>query len=384
MHPLAHPLAVPDGGKVLHIGLPKTGTTALQTALHQGRQVLVEQGVFNAAPGRHPYRAARFAAGNPLPFGAETVERDWRRVSRRFRESTARVTVLSSEAFAAASGERVRAIVEELGGEVHVVVTLRALAAQLRSRWQQSFVDDGRRTFDDWATALLDNEKRLHRIGPGAALDAWAPVVGEDRILFIVSDPHDRGALFRRFEALLGVTDGTLEAPQLDNAALPAAGSEFLRQLNLLETVRRDDPASARAEILREGIWHVQHLQGLVRDPVRVPRWAASRGNEIANGWIGRLQESSASVVGRPEDLLVDVDGLPEQLSTPEQIDVADAARFARELYDAAVRYYEKSALTAVGSAEDLPVRRLLAILRSRLVRRALRSRSPCRARLAR
>jgi len=358
---------MPDGTKVLHIGLPKTGTTALQMALHQGRARLAEQGVFNAAPNRHPYLAARFAAGNPLPYGARLAETGWERVSRRFRESTARATVLSSEAFASASEERARAIVDQLGGEVYVVVTLRALAAQFRSRWQQSFVTGGRRTFDKWVTALMNDEERLHRIGPGAALDAWAPIVGEERILFMISDPRDRETLFRRFETLLGVTEGTLEMPHIDNAALSASGSEFLRQLNRLETARRDDPTSARAEILRRGAWQVQHLQGLRRDPVRVPRWAAEHGNEIASGWIAQLQESSTAVVGRPEDLLVKLDGLPEQVVTPEKIDVVEAARFGLALYEAAVRYYEKAERRR---PEDLPTRELLSILRARAARR--------------
>ncbi len=368
MQQLAHPVALPDGGKLLHVGLPKTGTTALQMALHRGRPALAEQGVFNAAPNRHPYLATRFAAGNPLPYDAVTAERGWARVSRRFRESTARVTVLSSEAFAAAPQERARSVVDELGGEVHVVVTLRALAAQLRSRWQQSLVDDGRRGFDEWVAALLDNEKRLHRIGPGAVLDSWAPVVGEERITFLVADPHDRGSLFRRFESLLDVREGTLEAPELDNAALSAGGSEFLRQINVLDQARREDPESARAEILRRGIWRVQHLPGLRRDRVRVPRWAAAHGNEIVKDWIERLRDSSATVVGRPEDLMVELDGLPEHADAPAHIDVAEAARFARELYEAAIAYYEKQDR---GSATgELSVRELLSALRTRLVRR--------------
>jgi len=372
MHHLAHPSAVPDGGKLLHIGPPKTGTTAVQAALHRGRTVLEEQGVFNASPIRHPYAATRFAAGHPLPHRTQIAERAWHEVAQRFRESTARATVLSSEALYRASPERARAIVEDLGGDVRVVVTLRALAPQLRAQWQESFLHDGTSTFDGWMKAVLANDERLHRTSPRTALEAWAPVVGEDRILFMVGDPGDRGSLFRRFEALLGIAAGTLETPKLDNAALSATGSEFLRQLNIVDRVKRDDPTSARAEIRRRGTWRLQHMPGLQRDSVRVPQWAAARANEAAQTWIEQLEASSATVVGRLDDLLVEVDELPDHVATPRQIDVTEAARFAHALTDAAVRHYERS-MAAMPRPEDLPTRELFAILRDRVVRRISR-----------
>jgi hypothetical protein len=163
--------------------------------------------------------------------------------------------------------------------------------------------------------------------------------------------------------------------PERDNTALSAAGTEFLRRLNVSDGARRDDPTSSRAEILRRGTRRVQHLQDLERDRARVPRWAAEQGNEIAGRWITRLHESAATVVGRLEDLQVDLDGLPEQMQTPEQIDVSDAVRFARELYEAAIRHYEKQqASTAPRSPDDMSVRELLGALRARLVQRAGRA----------
>jgi hypothetical protein len=369
MRQLNVPFAMPDGGKVLHIGLPKTGTTALQTALHRSRPVLAEQGVFNASPGRHPYPAARFAAGNALPFRVEQAEEGWRRVARRFRESTARATIFSSEALFAANQERAQAIAEELGGAPYIVVTLRALAAQLRAQWQQSFVSNGHRTFDEWMTKRLNNQERLNWIAPQRILDAWGPVVGEDKIIFMIASP-DRTAIFRRFEALLGMTPESLEMPHLDNAALSASGSEFLRQINVIETAKRDDPNSVRAEVLRRGTWRIQHTPGVGREPVRVPRWAAARANEIAHEWMSQLEDSSAAVVGAIDDLVVDLDGLPEQVTTPTQIDVGDAARFALAFCEAAVRYVEKPPGEAAVRAEDLPLRDLLAIVRARVARR--------------
>lgn len=374
MRSLAQGPALPDGSKVLHIGFPKTGTTALQAALHACRSDLVDQGVLNASPKntRHPYGAARFAAGEPMRYGAGADEATWHAVLRRFDSSTARVTLFSSEALYLASEEHARSITAQIGGDVHVVVTLRSFAHQLRSRWQQYVIGGSRATFDEWATNFLDNTARLQRNGPDGVLDTWGAAVGDDRVIFVVSDPDDRDVLFRRFEEMLGLTVSTLVPPRLDNAALSLQGSEFLRRFNRLDTSKRTDPTSERAEVLRRGAHRIRHMPGLQRDRALMPRWAAERANEVATGWIERLEASSATVVGRPEDLLVDIEGLPERLVAPDRIDVADAARFAHAYWDAAMRHHEE----AQARSEDLvdltevPTRELIALVRSRVVGR--------------
>ncbi len=382
MDHVTQPAALLSGGKVLHIGYPKTGTTALQSALHLSRSELEAQGTRNAAPqrSRHPHAGARFATGKPLAHKVDKGGPEWDRVARRFRSSTARTTILSSEALYRAPQDQVRAIVDDLGGDVQVVATMRAFASQLRSRWQQSFLSGGQRTFDDWATSRLSDQEWLYRNGPQHVIDSWGPVVGEERILFMISDLQDRDLLFRRFETLLGLTEKTLRAPTIDNAALSATGSEFLRQLNSIDPSRRSDPTSVRADILRRGARRVQRDPGLSRDRVRVPKWAAERANEIAQDWVGQLQASSTVVVGRLKDLVIDVDRLPEQHVTPQQIDISEAAYYTQQFYQGAMAHYEAAAQTeaprpvAPGPAaprpEDLPARDLLALLRGRATRR--------------
>ena len=50
--------AIPEGGRLIHIGPHKTGTTTLQWALHHAREALHEQGVHYAHHRPQAYRPA--------------------------------------------------------------------------------------------------------------------------------------------------------------------------------------------------------------------------------------------------------------------------------------------------------------------------------------
>ena len=61
------PDALPDGSRFIHIGLPKTGTTALQGALDRARPELERLGAHNVNRGRHEMRVGQVAdpVGHP-------------------------------------------------------------------------------------------------------------------------------------------------------------------------------------------------------------------------------------------------------------------------------------------------------------------------------
>ena len=64
--PNATPL--PIGSRILHIGPPKTGTTALQAAFHLNRPAIESQGVHYASNGRHAMTAVLAAIDQPSPW----------------------------------------------------------------------------------------------------------------------------------------------------------------------------------------------------------------------------------------------------------------------------------------------------------------------------
>ena len=70
---------LPAGAGLLHVGPHKTGSTALQGALHQAREELAAQGVLYLSRRQHEATVARFATGRLLESqDAVSAERRWR------------------------------------------------------------------------------------------------------------------------------------------------------------------------------------------------------------------------------------------------------------------------------------------------------------------
>src|SRR4051812_22428627 len=101
---------LPDGSGLIHIGMPKTGTTALQAALQDARGQLESLGVHNVGRGRHEMRTALTAAGTLAPYWNDRWQRRWQDLAADFRSSTARCTIWSSETLTQANPERIQHI----------------------------------------------------------------------------------------------------------------------------------------------------------------------------------------------------------------------------------------------------------------------------------
>lgn len=340
MRALDMPDALPDGSKLLHIGMPKTGTTALQTAVHEARPALEEHGAHNVSTfARHELKVALRAAGTLPAYEGSKGSRRWPELAADFRASTARVTFWSSEALSQAKPDRIRYLADELGPDLHILVTLRPMAPLLVSQWQETLRRRGvepleawlRKTFDavrpdgevavDWERVM----PTMHRFSPPRVLREWGEVFGEDRIIFQVADPVDRQHGLRVFEALLGVPE-LLAQPALDNASLPWPEAEMLRSFNLAYTERGGDHATwmhTMGTLARTGLREL--TTRTTPHPIRAPRWAAERSNAYADVWIEGIRASGAAVVGDLEHLRVDPDDFPESLVTPTEVSVETA-----------------------------------------------------------
>lgn len=283
---------LPAGARILHVGPHKTGTTALQSSLHQARGELEAQGVRYLSRGRHDASAARWVTRRlVLGSDAAAAERRWERVVAELRSPGPQRRLFSSEFLSDATDDQIDEILDRIGREdLWVVVTLRPLARILSSQYQQGLQSGGRRGYDEWLRSIFDPEHPRpaprqfwlrHR--HDALVTRWAERIGPDRVVVVVLDPTDREFLPRAFEDLLGLTRGTLAAKEaLENRSLTAEEAEVIRLFNVQYRRAGLRPESHARVLIDIG----NHLKDRVPrgDEVRIvtPDWAVLRANEVA------------------------------------------------------------------------------------------------------
>lgn len=237
MRPVPAPL--PPGGRLLHIGPPKTGTTAVQWAFHANRPRLAEQGVVYAGDRARPRDGSRELVHGRAQLG------HWQALVDQVAAAGDQRVCLSSESFARADAAQAREAVSALGGpRVHVVLVARPIDAMLPSAWQQR-VRKRRRTvsFEHWVDRVLAEDPgkgpaaREHQTFWGVQdlptlLETWT-AAAPGRVTLIVSREGDRSQLPTVFEQLLDLSPGTLATQDTPtNTSFSLAAAELLRRLD--------------------------------------------------------------------------------------------------------------------------------------------------------
>ena len=305
---------LPTGTRLLHIGPPESGMGALQGAFHAHRGELEGQGVHYAGPNRQPLAAAHVISGTPSPYanGKVPPERRWRDLVREVEQSTAARVVISSEGFADAEPAGVERVVRDLDrSRLHVVVTLRPLAAILPSQWQQDVQAGMVLAYADWLEAVFNEPAGKvsttfwHRHRHDRLVARWAAAVGPDRVSVIVGDAGQGGAegsdrQLRAFEELLGLATGTL-VPEANpgDRSLTLPEVESLRAFN----------AAFRAEGLGTRLYDRVVRFGaaallLQRTPaegeprIETPDWALERAASTARDIVDGIRGAGVRIIG--------------------------------------------------------------------------------------
>ncbi|AFA73978.1 hypothetical protein GPOL_c29610 [Gordonia polyisoprenivorans VH2] len=365
----------------IHIGLPKTGTTHLQDRLWHNRDLaLQESGLLY--PGNeisdHFHAAAHLQPDRYLDWVDPAHARTWASMVGQMRPWP-QTSLVSHELFATATVDQARRLVADLSfaDEVHVIATVRDLARQLPSVWQENVKNQRRASFDEFVTSV-----RAHAASPDGGggepgdvpeeepfwefqdhvriLARWSEVVGAERV-HVVTVPRIRGdgdGLWERFLSVLGVDPAPLTVPVPNlNTSLSAAQTEMLRLLNT--RLQPDVVEWQRYErVLKEQV--VAHIMSGRSDgaphglSAEQQAWAADRSAEMITG----LRSAGYPVVGSLDDLQV-----------PRERDDAAAAPQAEEVLTAALDTLAEMIIRA-----PMPVTRPAAQTRAmNLVRRARR-----------
>ena len=301
--------ALPVGSLILHIGPPKTGTTALQAAFHASRREAEAQGVHYAGRGRHAMTAVLAGTGRPSPWSpARGVDRGpWNRLLGEIRRSRADRVLLSSEFFAEIDAPAIRRVIDDLDpGRVRIVVTLRPLARILPSQWQQYVQNQLTLSFDDWLHAMLDGDPttvtpsfwRRHR--HDEVIGRWADVVGRDRLTVVVLDDAVRDQVLHVFEGLAGLRAGTLQADHdLDNRSLTLPEAELIRSFNEAYRAESLSPTLYQHVMRFGAALHLHGRQPAADEaPVVLPAWSLAPVAATARSIVDGIAALGVPVIG--------------------------------------------------------------------------------------
>lgn len=271
---------VPDRGVLLHIGPPKTGTTALQNSLAAARPRLTGAGVLY--PGKkvsHWYPSCAVLGRSATAHPADPVvpPESWERLVRRVARRPDRA-VVSSEGFADAEPEQIGRIVDDLGGSsVRVLITVRGLAAILPSTWQQDLKSGAPvplpgvmarmksrvvKPFDQWVDDVIGDTRGKSlfwwRNDFAALARRWSAVVGADRVAIAVVSPQDPDRILRDAETVIGLPSGFLRREGKANRSLSRQEADLVRRwLVRLESDQFLTPRRYHDWVRRGGLWNL-------------------------------------------------------------------------------------------------------------------------------
>lgn len=295
---------------LVHVGLPKSGTSYLQSVLRNNSEVLAGQGVALVPPKRAgSFQVVLQIRGKLREADGPAAHRALDRFERQLRRCTAPTALLTQEALAPTTPEQAEALLARAGDrEVHVVVTARDFARQLPSAWQQRIKDRHTYSFVDLVTAIRNGEEPALDLWRNQDLpriiESWSSVTAPERVHLVTSPrPGSDGSLLERFCQVLGVDHTKLDLGSVRrNAALGYAQAELLRQVN----VALDD----RLQSVRHGYGRVGKKwlaeQVLLRQdgrPVRLPESMRGWCTDLSAQWIADIQKSGCQVVGDLDDL---------------------------------------------------------------------------------
>ncbi len=306
---------------MLHVGLPKTGTTYLQALLAANRDRLRAAGVLY--PFVHPgamFHGAVEIRGSHAKFGlkASDVAGTWETLCERAHEHEG-TTILSHEVLAGATRQQIRTALEPLSGiEVHVVVTARDLGRQAVAHWQEEVKLGATYSFAEFEETELRADT-----GPGTSKDdggsrphfwhaqdfsdclrRWSGnmAAGRGHLVVLPRPGVSPEELWTRFASTAGVDPAVLEAvpSQPANQSLGVAEIALLREVNaLLED--RMDTRTYNQLVKRD------YAEGvLAKRPGPRPRTPHDLGevlDEATATWVAQIEEAECVVHGDLDDL---------------------------------------------------------------------------------
>ncbi len=315
----------------VHVGLPKTGTSYLQTILWSNRPALRGAGLL--VPGRerrdHLWASLAVRDDPSLRRRGPRAPRAWEVLREEIADWDGDALV-SHEFLSSASAEQAKRMVDELGAlgggrEVHLVATAREPLSLFTSSWQEHLKNKGRRRIGRYAETVSEDPTVVwnwRALDLRLVLERWGAAVPAERV-HVVTAPD----LWERFCTVLGLDPAVAEPAGFANSSMGVVEAETLRRLN--------PRLSGFKRAFDRGVW----IRSYLADGRLVPRggepfWpgpdqvaACRRRGEDA---VRFVRESGFDVVGDLDALRV-----PEEIPPrrhPDSVTDAEVAAVALDL----------------------------------------------------
>jgi hypothetical protein len=345
------------GRAFVHVGLPKTGTSYLQSVLWANLDELRGQGlVVVPDPGGLSSRAqtsvqVMLALRDRLvpdhdPHSAEEI-------LDRFAVEVAAAgdadVLLTQEQLAGCTRPQVGALFERLGDrEIHVVVTARAVSRQVPSAWQERVKTRSTTSYADFVAAARDRTAPARGFWRNqdlpAVLARWGESLPPEQVHVVTVPPRrDRpDGLESRYFGVLGVDHTRLRAEETrSNTSLGTVQAELLRRVNVALGERLPKPRLGYARVAK---WFLteRFLVPQGGRPPLLPQSAERWCGRLAQGWVATIREAGYDVAGDLADLLPDPAHFGRGVAEPDDAELLDAA--TRALADLLVHRHEELA----------------------------------------
>ena len=223
----------------VHIGLPKTATSYLQTIIWSNRDTLRARGVVVPGAERrdHLWASRTVREERSQSRAPERHRTAWDRVRAELAQADG-TGLVSHEFFAAASAAQAVTMVAALApAEVHLVVTAREPLGLFTASWQESLKNGSTTPMPEYARTVSERPTDIwnwRTLDLRLVLERWCTAVPAERVHVLVLDPGaPREDVWHRFAGIVGIpTDGIDLSGSFPNTSMGVAEAETLRRVN--------------------------------------------------------------------------------------------------------------------------------------------------------
>lgn len=354
----------------LHVGGPKTGTTYLQEVLWHNRDALRRDGLLY--PGRD--RRSHFHAVQDLlrisfnGFDDPCVAGAWDRLISELRSEPGSV-LLSHELFALAAAEHVDRAMRVLSfAEVHVIYTVRDLARQIPSVWQEDLKNRHTLSFTEFVRGLRSDEPNPHKLvelfwrfqDPVGVLRRWSADIPPERV-HVVTVPAAGSApalLWERFAATIGVDPSRYETdvPDTSNRSLGVVEANLLRRMNPVLAAELDWPTYQRwvTRFLTKSVFGARDRAIPITLPAAEYDWVLERSRQF----VADLRDAGYDVIGDLAEILPAIPATDGVCRPPDDASDAEQLAAATDAMLGLIRRFEEVSLSQSlpGASPDEPM----------------------------